>query len=134
MTRSAFPSPADIRRQTPQEIFSHQQAEYLFNNLTKEFEKNAVQGLTRQNILIRRYKSCPDSHEAAWIEWHRESPEQRQYSIDYCNQKLSTSGWRINNLDFTKVLRYQGSANHGSDMKIWAIVAEMEYICGCMRG
>ena len=130
MTRTAFPSPANIRRQTPDELFSRD-AGYLFNNLTKEFEKNARVGSTKQNILIRRRGSyAGNTKAAAWIEWHQRSQDQRQYSIDYCNQKLSTTGWRVNGFTFRKVPQYVDSwyrNNRGSDM--WAIIVEMEYAC-----
>ena len=126
MTRSAFPSPANIRRQTPDELFSRD-AGYLFNNLTKEFEKNARVGSTKQNILIRRRGSWGRA-EAAWIDWHQQSQEQRQYSIDYCNQKLSTTGWRVNGFTFRKVPEYANTwYTNGRDM--WAIIVEMEYAC-----
>jgi len=126
MTRSAFPSPANIRRQTPDELFSRD-AGYLFNNLTKEFEKKARIGSTKQNILIRRRGSVPWCA-AAWIEWHQQSADQRQYSIDYCNQKLSTTGWRINDLTFKKVPEYLDSW-YKSEYEMWAIVVKMEYVC-----
>ena len=126
MTRTAFPSPANIRRQTPDELFSRD-AGYLFNNLTKEFEKKARIGSTKQNILIRRRGSVPWCA-AAWIEWHQQSADQRQYSIDYCNQKLSTTGWRINDLTFKKVPDYLGPW-YKSKYQMWAIVVKMEYVC-----
>ena len=126
MTRTPFPSPANIRRQTPQELFGRD-AKHLFNNLTKEFEKKASKGSTNQSILIRRRGSW-GRRAAAWIEWHQRSQDQRQYSVDYCNQKLSTTGWRVNGFSFRKVPEYVDSW-YRNDNDMWAIIVEMEYVC-----
>lgn len=125
MTRTAFPSPANIRRQTPHELFGRD-AKHLFNNLTKEFEKKAGVGSTNQSILIRRRGNY--TRAAAWIERHQQSHDQRQYSIDYCNEKLSTTGWRVNGFTFRKVPEYVDSwCRNNRDM--WAVIVEMEYVC-----
>ncbi len=128
MQRQPFPSPTNIRRQTPHELYA-KDAEHLFNNLTKEFEKNAQLGETKQSILIRRRGSW-GRRATAWIEWHQQDGDQRQYSIDYCNQKLSTTGWRISDLTFREVPKYADRWRQQQEGHVmWAIVVKMEYTC-----
>ena len=129
MTRTAFPSPSNIRRQTPQEIYG-KDAEHLFNNLTKEFERGAHRGATKQHIMIRR-RGTGGNNEAVWIRYHKKHADQRQYSIDHCNQKLSATGWRITDLTFQKVLKYPGGGGwYSTNMnEMDALVVCMEYGC-----
>ena len=130
MTRSAFPSPANIRRQTPDELYA-KDAQHLFNNLTKEFEKAAKLGARNQNIMIRR-RGTGGNAEAVWIFYHMKHADQRQYSIDYCNQKLAATGWRVTGFDFKSVPQYPGGwgwgRNHAAG-QMNAIIVKMEYTC-----
>ncbi len=130
MTRTAFPSPANIRRQTPDELYA-KDAEHLFNNLTKEFEKGAKLGAKNQNIMIRR-RGSGGNDEAVWIFYHMKYADQRQYSIDYCNQKLAATGWRVTDFDFQDVDKYPGGwgwHGPGCSTMMKAIIVKMEYAC-----
>jgi|TARA_B100001094_G_scaffold329060_1_gene390978 hypothetical protein len=124
MPRTNFPSPANIRRQTIQERYGRQ-AQHLFNNLAKDFEKQASINQPDQTVTIRRRTSYGNA-EAAWITRHFNSSAQRQFSIDYCNSKLVSSGWQITGFEFTEVDCSGYWPSHG---RMTAIVVNMEYTC-----
>ena len=129
MQRLPFPSPANIRRQTPDEIYG-KDAEYLLSNLTKEFEKNARRGAPKQHIEIRR-RGNGGNDEAVWIQEHMAYADQRQYSMQYCNQKLATTGWQITGFDFQQVPQYTTGSGWRCPTKAQmnAIIVKMEYVC-----
>jgi hypothetical protein len=127
MTRTAFPSPGNIRRQTPQEIYGAD-ARYLLNNLSKEFERQGQQGQANQSIAIRR-RGTYGNNEAVWIRTHELYPDQRAYTIETCNNELAESGWRITGFDFKKVNQYQWWGGGSPMPTMTTIIVNMEYIC-----
>ncbi len=127
MTRTAFPSPSNIRRQTPQELYGSD-AQYLLNNLTKEFERQASRNQVNQSIAIKR-RGTYGNDEAVWIRAHERDPDQRAYTIETCNSELAASGWRITGFDFKKVNQYQWWAGDRPMPTMTTIIVNMEYIC-----
>jgi len=123
MTRTAFPSPGNIRRQTPQEIYGAD-ARYLLNNLSKEFERQGQKGQAQQSIEIRRKGTY--TQEAVWIKVHAKHPDQREYTIDFCNRELSGTGWRITGFDFKEVAQHRWCVGPST---MTAIIVNMEYAC-----
>ena len=122
MPRTAFPSPTNIRRQSPAQLFGRD-AQHLFNNLTKDFEKQARYGQSTQSITVRRKGF--GNYAAVWIQKHQEQEGQQNYSIDFCNEKLAPTGWRITGFDFKQVeVDYYYSACGTMP----AIVVNMEYV------
>jgi hypothetical protein len=129
MLRATFPSPTNIRRQTPHEIYGAD-ARYLLNNLSKEFERQARKGQEKQSIEIKRKGTC--GQEAVWIGVHAKHADQREYTTDFCNSELASTGWQIVGFDFKEVPRYQWYG--GETMPtMTAIIVKMEYACDDVR-
>jgi|7_EtaG_2_1085326.scaffolds.fasta_scaffold132688_2 hypothetical protein len=122
----AFPSPSSIRRQSPHQLYGRT-AKHCFDNLSRDFENRASIGKTQQSILLKR--RCSWSRTApTWIKDHVASTDQRTYTIDYCNQQLAGTGWRVTAIG-SKSVRVYSDYYCADESVMPALLVEMEYTC-----